>query len=155
MESKHNHSTLIVHKLITDIINSWKASNHMKYEIDRSHLFYLSLQIDFILHQMIKPVSVFVLSDLNAELEMMTLCINKHFSSRRVVITPLPANAQDISFLYSKKDCIIIVSNKFKHIMNFSVFSGKNTVIPVTVEMNTLEIKTINNTLEYYEKNTF
>lgn len=152
MYSKRNETTQIIYKILLNIMSNWQRSNHLKFEIDKSHIFYLSLQLEFILYQRIVPIPIYVLSDLNAELEVMTLYLNNHFSSRSTSITPLLINAQNIDFLHAQKNSIIIASNKFENFFSSHTSTVNNTFIPISVEINSHDLKTINDVFTHYKK---
>lgn len=155
MYSKKSHLTTTIAKDITEILNSWQKANGRKYKIYDDHLFYLALQIEFILRQYIKPIQVFILSDLNAELEVMHLYLTRSFSSRRIKITSLLFNAQNKDFLYSQKKSVIIVHKKFGHVINFLGLAKQNIVVPVTSDINEREINAIQNAITKYEEEVF
>lgn len=155
IESKKSYSTLAIVECLSDILNSWREANNIKYKIDNNHLFYLALQTKFILHQFMKPIQVFILADLTAELEVMSLYLSRNFSTKRITITPVLINAQDKNFLYSQKDSIFIVHKKFVSIVNSLGLAKQNIVVPVTIEINEREINDIQKAIERYEKKFF
>ncbi|MSS63737.1 helix-turn-helix domain-containing protein [Velocimicrobium porci] len=150
--SKRNETTQVIYKLLSNVLQDWRKSNHLKFEIDKSHIFYLSLQFEFILYQRTMPVPIYILSDLNAELEVMTLYLNNHFSSRSALVTPLLINVQNIEFLYFQKNCIIITPKKFEYFLASKISTEHNTFIPISIEINSHELNDINNAFEHYKK---
>ena len=150
--SQRNETTQIIYNLLSDIINNWGKSIGFQFTLDKSHLFYLSLQIEFILYQRLVPVPIYILSDLNAELEVMTLYLQNHFSSRSTSITPLLITLQNIEFLCQQKHCIIVASDKFIKYFSIPKLLEHNTFIPVSVEINPRDIQMINDTFTRYKK---
>lgn len=144
----------ITEKLV-DLLNSWRKDNFIEFEIDKSHVIYLSIQLKFIMRQFMKPVEVFLLSDLNAELEVIYLYLSRTFSKDRIKITPLLLNAQNKDFLHSKKNCIIIIHKKFEPIIDSLNLDKSNIIVPITVEMNPFEISSIQNAISKSEKIAF
>lgn len=148
MDSNKNHSTQILYKALSDIIGRWKADNGLHNAIDRTHIYYLTLQIEFILRQKAARVPMYVLSDQNAELEVMQLTMERYFSSRCTEITPVLINAQDATFLYSQKNCVIILEKKFENLARSQIKENGNIkIIQITVEMSKREIRAINDAI--------
>lgn len=58
---------------VSDITAEWTKKHNIKYEVDENHIFYLSLQIELLIKQFMKPVPILVLSELTAELEILSL----------------------------------------------------------------------------------
>lgn len=92
-----------------------EKENHIPYPVDAGHLQYLSLQIFSIVQQFMKPVQIFIVSDLTAELEILKLYLARKFSRHRITIKPVLLNAQDLSFM-SELDNSVIITKKFLHI---------------------------------------
>lgn len=149
--TRKNHLTEILFQRINDILLQWSEANGLKYKLDRNHVLYLVLQLEFILLQFIKTIPVFVLSDLNAELEVMQLHLSRLFSSKKINIVPFLLNTQNKETLCSQKNCIIIVHQKFQHLITSWKLEKQNIIIPVTVEMTNNEISAIQNAITYYE----
>lgn len=150
--SQRNETTQIIYNLLSDIIRNWGKSIGFQFAVDKSHLFYLSLQIEFILYQRLVPVPIYILSDLNAELEVMTLYLQNHFSSRSTSITPLLITLQNIEFLCQQKNSIVVASDKFIKYFSIPKLLEHNTFIPISVEINPQEIQMINDTFTRYKK---
>lgn len=108
--------------------------------------------MEFILRQFIKPIPVFILSDLNAELEVMQLYLSRSFSSNKINIVPFLLNAQKRETLYLQKNCIVIVHRKFQNLILSWNLEKENTIIPVTIEMTDKEIAAIQNAITHYER---
>lgn len=151
---KDSLTTLLIQQL-ANLLNTWRKANGIKYEIDHSHLFYLSIQMVFILRQFIPPIPVLILSDLNAELEVMQLYFTRNFSSQKITIHPLLLNAQQKDILFSAKNSVIIVHQKFKSIIHSLGLKKCNTVVLITVEITENEINMIRNAIADYEKIAF
>ena len=151
---KDSLTTLLIQQL-ANLLNTWRKANGIKYEIDHSHLFYLSIQMVFILRQFIPPIPVLILSDLNAELEVMQLYFTRNFSSQKITIHPLLLNAQQKDILFSAKNSVIIVHQKFKSIIHSLGLEKCNTVVLITVEITENEINMIRNAIADYEKIAF
>ncbi|EJT6492963.1 helix-turn-helix domain-containing protein [Clostridium perfringens] len=155
LDSKQNNLTLIIYNQLTDILNSWQKANKISYKIDDNHLFYLSIQVEFILRQYMKPIQIFVLSDLNAELKVMSLYLKRSFSTKRIAITPFLLNAQNKNFFTLQKDSVFIVHRKFERIITSWGIAENNTIVPISVEMNNREIYHIQQAIMNYEKKIF
>ena len=156
MDAHQKHSTRILYKILSDIILSWKTENGLKNAIDRTHIYYLTLQVEFILRQNVAKVPMYVISDQNAELEVMQLTMEHYFSSRCTEIKPLLINAQNISFLYSQKYCIIVLEKKFEDLIQFHMKeNGNKKIIPITVEKGKREIQVIDDAIFEYEEVVF
>ena len=122
----------------------------------RTHIYYLTLQIEFILRKNVAKVPMYVISDQNDELEVMQLTMEHYFSSRCTEIKPLLINAQNISFLYSQKNCIIVLEKKFEDLIKFHMKeNGNKKIISITVEKGRREIQAIEDAIFEYEEVVF
>lgn len=156
MDAHQKQSTQILYKVLSDIIVRWKTENGLKNAIDRTHIYYLTLQIEFILRKNVAKVPMYVISDQNDELEVMQLTMEHYFSSRCTKIKPLLINAQNISFLYSQKNCIIVLENKFEDLIKYHTKeNGNKKIISITVEKGKREIQAIDDALFEYEEVVF
>lgn len=156
MDAHQKQSTQILYKVLSDIIVRWKTENGLKNAIDRTHIYYLTLQIEFILRKNVAKVPMYVISDQNDELEVMQLTMEHYFSSRCTKIKPLLINAQNISFLYSQKNCIIVLENKFEDLIKYHTKeNGNKKIISITVEKGKREIQAIDDALFGYEEVVF
>ncbi|MDY5483255.1 MAG: helix-turn-helix domain-containing protein [Clostridium sp.] len=156
MDSHKNRSTQLLYQALSDIIGRWKTENGLNNAIDRTHIYYLTLQIEFILRQRAAKVAMYVISDQNAELEVMQLTMEYFFSSRCSEIKPLLVNVQDVSFLYSQKNCVIVLEKKFENLVRSHMKeNGNNRIIPITVEMGKRELQAIDNAICEYEEVIF
>ena len=90
-----------------------KKENNIPYPVDDGHLQYLSLQIFSIIQQFMEPVQIFIVSDLTSEFEILKLYLTREFSQQRVTIRPVLFNAQDLSFMSSLNNSVIIVKKVF------------------------------------------
>ena len=140
---------------LSNLLTSWRKVNNIKYTIDKEHIIYLSLQLKFIIRQYMKPVEVFILSDLNAELEIMSLYLNRTFSKDRIHINPTLINAQNINFLITQKNSVIITHKKFEPMLKSLNLDSSNTIIGITVEMTGFEMFSIQKSISISEKNIF
>lgn len=156
MDAHQKHSTQILYKILHDIIIKWKSENGLKNAIDRTHIYYLTLQIEFILRKNVAKVPMYVISDQNAELEVMQLTMEHYFSPRCTEIKPLLINAKNISFLYSQKNCIIVLEKKFEDLIKFYMKeNGNKKIISITVEKRRGEIQAIDDAIFEYEEVVF
>ena len=79
-----------------------------------------------------------------------------YFSSRCAEIKPLLINAQNISFLYSQKNCIIVLEKKFEELVKFHMKeNGNKKIISITVEKGKEEIRAISDAIFEYEEMIF
>ena len=60
-----------------------------------------------------KPVQIFIVSDLTAELEILKLYLARKFSRHRITIKPVLLNAQDLSFMSELDNSVIITKKVF------------------------------------------
>ena len=156
MDAHQRHSTKILYKILSDIIGKWKIDNGLKNAIDRTNIYYLTLQIEFILRQNMDKILLYVISDQNVELEVMELTIKHYFSSRCTEIKPLLINAQNINFLSSQKNCILVLEKKFEGVIHFYIKENNNNkIIPITVEKGKREIQVISEAIFEYEEKLF
>lgn len=103
----------MVRQCVSEMIDTWKKENHIPYPVDAGHLQYLSLQIFSIVQQFMKPVQIFIVSDLTAELEILKLYLARKFSRHRITIKPVLLNAQDLSFMSELDNSVIITKKSF------------------------------------------
>lgn len=150
-----NQITFAILNLLTDILNSWKNANKIRFQIETSHLYYLSLQLEVILRQFMKPVCVYVVSSLIVDLEVMRLYLERNFSKQRIVISPLLLNKDTKKFLSKKSDSVIIVQKRFEQTAKSLESSTNNFVVPITIEMNDLEMNAIRQAIIEQEKKNF
>lgn len=154
-DAHRSELSLALLNFLTDFLNEWREDNGIKYRIDSNHLLYLSLQIEFVLHQFTGLVQVIVVSDVTAELAAMEMYLRKIFSEKRITVIPILINVHNKRILLSQKDSVIIVNKKFERIVSSLGLGECNTVIPVTVEMNDSDIDAINNAVKKYEEARF
>lgn len=70
--------------------------------------------------------------------------LEHYFSSRCTEIKPLLINAENISFLYSQKNCIIVLEKKIEDLIKFHMKENENKkIISITVEKGKREIRAI------------
>ncbi|MDO4444891.1 MAG: helix-turn-helix domain-containing protein [Bacillota bacterium] len=155
LDSKKSHLTQSVIKMLEEILADWNHANHRLYEIDSDHMFYLALQIEQIIKKNMSPIPVFILSELTSELEVISKYINKFFSSRRIELKLFFLGADKKDKICSQKRAIIIVNKKFRYLMEAWKLSEYNTVIPISIELNTQELMTIHRAIEEYEAEIF
>lgn len=142
-------------KLLANIFHSWKIDNNIKYEVNESHLYYLSLQLEVIIRQLMPPICVFVVSGLPIELEILRLYIGRNFSDKRISIIPLLFTNENKEILENSKDCIIITHKKFEKLVSHLKIDKSNTIMPISIEMNIDDIDNINNVILSKEENIF
>ncbi len=155
LDSKIDPSKVMVRQCVSEIIDTWKKENNIPYPIDDGHLQYLSLQIFSIIQQFMAPVQIVIISDLTAELEILKLYLTRKFSQQRVTIIPILFNAQDLTFMSSLDNSVIIVKKVLAPAAAALSISEKNIIVPINIEINTLDKKAIANAVIKCEKNTF
>lgn len=155
LDSKIDPSKVMVRQCVSEIIDTWKKENNIPYAIDDGHLQYLSLQIFSIIQQFMDPVQIVIISDLTAELEILKLYLTRKFSQQRVTIIPILFNAQDLTFMSSLDNSVIIVKKVLAPAAAALSISEKNIIVPINIEINTLDKKAIANAVIKCEKNTF
>ena len=155
INSKQSRSTQIVYQHLSNVFSEWRKDHDIKYEMDAEHLFYLSLQIELILKQFLKPVSIIVVSELTSELKITSLYLERCFSSQKVAIKSIQLDATNKNYLYSQKNSIIIINEKFRYLVEKSNLSKNNIIIPITVELNNKELLLIHQAILHYENEMF
>lgn len=155
LDSTKNHLTQIVFESVFNNLEDWRKKQHRLYEIDKGHIFYLALQIELIIKQFLPPVPVFVLSELTPELEITTLYLRRLFPAKRANIRPFYVGTDNKEFLCSQKRSVIVANKKFRYLIEEWKLSEYNTVIPITVELNTQELIDIQKAIVYYETGYF
>lgn len=155
LDSEKSHLTQIVFEAVFDNLEDWRKKQNRLYEIDNGHIFYLALQVELIITQFLPPVPVFVLSDLAPELEITTLYLRRLFPPQRATICPFYVGTDNKELLCSQKRSVIIANKKFKYLIEEWKLSEYNTVIPITVELNTQELINIKKAIAYYETGYF
>lgn len=155
LDSKKSHLTQVVFEAVAKSIEDWRKKYHRKYTIDNGHIFYLTLQLELIIKQFLKPVPVFVLSELGTELEITTLYLKRLFPAQRITVPPFYIGTRSKDYICSQKRCVVVVNRKFKYLIEKWNLSEYNTVIPVTVELNTQELIEIQKAIMYYETGNF
>ncbi|WP_461810916.1 hypothetical protein, partial [Faecalimonas sp.] len=127
----------------------------IKYEINEKHLFCLSIKIKSILQQFMKPIPVFIVSGLIVDLENIRLYLERMFSNKTIIITPLLFSIEHKKFLLDKKYCIIIVQKNFEKIINTLDLDQHNTIIPITIELNDNDVENLQQAIMKHEKKVF
>lgn len=155
LDSKKDSSKLMVRQCVSEMIDTWKKENHIPYPVDAGHLQYLSLQIFSIVQQFMKPVQIFIVSDLTAELEILKLYLARKFSRHRITIKPVLLNAQDLSFMSELDNSVIITKKVFAHLLSTMGISKNNSIVPINIEVNELDKQAIVDALVKCEKNIF
>lgn len=150
--SQKNETTQAMYQLLSGILLDWKTDNQLTFDFDKSHIFYLSLQLEFILYQSMDPVPIYILSDLTEELRVMELYLKNHFSSGSTVITTLLIHKEHIDFLNKQTNCIILAANQFEHYLADQKFTETNTFLPISIEINLHELKAIHEAFLHYKK---
>lgn len=155
ISSRKNHLTQMIFEAISDNLEEWRKQQNRKYAISKGHIFYLSLQLELIIKQFLKPVPVFVLSELNAELELTTLYLKHLFPPERATIQPFFIGTKDICYVCSQKNSVIVINRKFRYLIEKWNLSEDNIVIPVTVELSSQELIYIQKAIMHYETENF
>ncbi len=155
LDSKSDPSKRMIQQCVTEIIRTWQTENSIPYPVDDGHLQYLSLQIFSIVQQFMEPVQIIIISDLTAEIEVLKLYLTRKFSQQRVTIRPVLFNAQDLTFMSSLDNSVIIVKKVFAPAVATLSISEKNIIVPINIEINAFDKKTIANAVVKCEKNTF
>lgn len=155
LDSRKSFLSQKVVKTITEILQDWRQENQIQYSMDKNHIFYLSLQLERIIRRITKPVSVLVVSDLTAELEIMILYLTKFFAPERVKITPFLINAKNRKDMYEKENNVVVFNKRFRHIIDTLQMEEKNILVPVTVELNSREMIAIQKAIMKYESENF
>lgn len=153
--SQKNETTQRMYQLVSTIIGDWKAANQLTFAFDQSHLYYLSLQLEFLLYQAIEPIPVYLLSDLRSELKVMTLYLKNQFASGSAAITPLLIHTEHIDFLNRQENSIILAPSHFSHYLSAQELIRRNTFIPISVEISQQELKAIQEALLHYKTLSF
>lgn len=155
LDSTKSPITKLIYESVSKTMEDWKKSQHKKYALNNGHIFYLALQLELIIKQALKPVSVWVLSELRSELDIMTLYLERLFPAERATIHSFCIGADIKNDICSLKQSVIIVNKKFKYLIKKWNLSEYNTVIPITVELNTQELITIQKAIMFYETENF
>lgn len=137
--------------LLTDFLNEWREDNNIQYRLDSNHLIYLSLQMENILRQTVQPVPVYILSDLFADMNVLKLHIARQISDQRISLHTFLLNGEDHSILKGLENCVIIAHKKFEGILTRMGIDKKNTLIPITAELNNNERYAIHTAINHYE----
>ncbi|WP_461813228.1 helix-turn-helix domain-containing protein [Faecalimonas sp.] len=154
-DRKKDQIDLTLFNLLKPLLDTWKSKNQIKYDINKKHLFCLSLKVKSILQQFMKPISIFIVSGLVVDLENIRLYLERNFSNKRITILPLLFSIEHKDFLKDRKNCIIIVQKHFETVINSLDLDKSNTIIPITIEMNDNDIKHIQQTIAKHEESIF
>lgn len=147
--------TLTVIRQMTELLDSWRKENQIQYPIDNSSIQYLAFQMEAILRQFTKPVSIILVTDQIVELRIMELMLARKFSEQRIKIELFLLNAQQMDFFDNLKDSVIILNKKFKNVPKFLELSKRNKIIPVSIEFNSIDMEAIKSAIVYYEEKFF
>lgn len=142
---------LAIKDCLADILEDWKQTQHIQYEIDPGHILYLSTQLGAVLCQLINPIPLLIVSDIISEIESIHLLLSRVFSPVRVTIIPFCLNAQPLSLLRSHKNSIILVYKKFDHLISEIGIPDSNVILPVTTEMTSSDIESIRKAVLHHE----
>lgn len=153
--SKKSHLTRAVTQIVERVLSDWKTHNHIRYEIDKDHVFYLALQIEEIIKLNMPPVSVFALSELTSELDITSNYIGKFFPDQRLKIIPFLLGAEDKEIICSQTRSIIIANKKFKELLEKWELEENNTVLLISVELSRHELLLIHQAVLEYETENF
>ena len=148
-------TTYITNNDVSGIINSWKKANNILYPTDKRSIFYLTTQIEFILRQLVPPVTIILLSDLMSEIEMINLFVEKNFSRNRINITPLLLNSYNLEYLNAEKNRIIIITRGIEYLLKPYNFFQNNTIVIIDSRTTLYEKEKISNAIANYEEKQF
>ena len=148
-------TTYITNNDVSGIINSWKKANNILYPTDKRSIFYLTTQIEFILRQLVPPVTIILLSDLMSEIEMINLFLEKNFSRNRINITPLLLNSYNLEYLNAEKNRIIIITRGIEYLLKSYNFFQNNTIVIIDSRTTLYEKEKISNAIANYEEKQF
>ena len=155
LDSTKSHITQLIYNSLSNTMEEWKHSSHRKYAISDGHIFYLALQTEMIIKQSLKPVSIWVISELHSELEIMTSYLKRLFPAERATIHSFCIGTNEKEVLCFQKRNIIVINKKFKYLTEKWNLSEHNIIIPITVELNTQELINIQKAIMYYENENF
>lgn len=155
LDSMRNPSTLKVIRVLNEILYSWHKANQFHYPIDPNHICCLSNQIETILRQYTPPIQLIVVSDLIIENEIMELALTKRFSEKQIQVTRFLLNAQKMDFLYNLSNCIIIVNHRLANYIGRLALIENNTIISISAEINSYDMKAIQEAIEVYQESSF
>ena len=153
--SRRNSITLALYRIILSVLNDWSLANDQRYMIRTEHVFFLSMQTAFILSRYMPPVPVYVCSDRPDELEVMYLYLNRRFSSTGSTIIPLLLNTGDKETLLHIHHAIIIADNRIDNILHGWNIDKDNTIIPISTEMNNIQLQPVRDAIKKQEESTF
>ena len=148
-------TTYITNNDVSGIINSWKKANNILYPTDKRSIFYLTTQIEFILRQLVPPVTIILLSDLMSEIEMINLFLEKNFSRNQINITPLLLNSYNLEYLNAEKNRIIIITRGIEYLLKSYNFFQNNTIVIIDSRTTLYEKEKISNAIANYEEKQF
>lgn len=142
-------------QFLTDFLNDWREANHIQYRLDSNHLIFLSLQIEYILRQTLPPVPVYLLSDLFVDLDVLALHLSRQISNKRIDIHTFLLNGEDHTTLTNLENCVVIAHKKFEGILTRMGIGEKNTLVPITAELNNDERAAIHLAINHYDDANF
>lgn len=140
---------------ISDILNDWVKDNHILYPISQEHTDYLSVQLSVILRQFMDPIKIVLISDIDAEIAILKLFFLRNYPFQRIQIIECPINNAHLDFLSSLDDSIVIVKKVFENVIESYDIKNTNVVLPISMELNTLDRKNISNAVIDCEKEVF
>ena len=155
LDSSQNHITQLIYEAISRTMDDWKKSQHRKYAIGDEHIFYLALQIEIIIKQSLKPVPIWILSELQSELKIMMSYLRRLFPVERLSIHSFCIGVNKKEELCSQKQSVIVINKKFKYLIEEWNLPKYNTIVPVTVELNAQELLDIQKAVTHYEYENF
>lgn len=132
-----------------------EKANNILYPTDKRSIFYLTTQIEFILRQLVPPVTIILLSDLMSEIEMINLFLEKNFSRNRINITPLLLNSYNLEYLNAEKNRIIIITRGIEYLLKSYNFFQNNTIVIIDSRTTLYEKEKISNAIANYEEKQF
>lgn len=151
LDSKTDPCKELVKEEVETLIQPWLGG----YPLGEDHLRYLSLQISTILQQFMPPVPVIVVTDLTSEMEVFKLYLHRQFAKERIHIRPVFFNAEDVSWLPQWTHCVIIVKKIFYPTIVALGCSSHQHVVPIHIEINERDKKTIAEAIRAVEQDIF
>lgn len=155
LDSNRTPSTCKIIELFTNLLDTWHSENHLQYPINPGHVRCLSIQLETILQQFVKPIQLIVISDLIVEVEIMALALTTKFSAQQIAVTQFLLKAQDMDFLYHLKGCVLVVTHRLRDYIKQLSLSKDNCIVSISAEVNLHDLREIHNAITLYQENNF
>ncbi len=152
-----NTMTLKVVEHTRELLNKWKEDNGRHYPLDENHMTYLAMQIDIILRDLAKPVTLIVASDMVSQRNMMYMHFSQTFSPKRVNIQTLLLNAQDPGILRKDPNSVIVVNHQFKNVIQDLYLEGCHSCVLVSVstELTSYDMESVYHAIRVQEDRNY